>query len=107
MDDDPNDEAIINAVVNLGKNLGINVVAEGIERMSQAERLLEIGCDYGQGVLFSEALPGNRIARSRSPTSPAGARRAPRAKLAASRDRTTRGEALRGHQSMWRRPTLR
>jgi diguanylate cyclase (GGDEF)-like protein/PAS domain S-box-containing protein len=62
MEDDPNDEAIINAVVNLGKNLGIKVVAEGIERMSQAERLIEIGCDYGQGFLFSEAIPGNRIA---------------------------------------------
>jgi diguanylate cyclase (GGDEF)-like protein len=63
MEDDPNDEAIINAVVNLGKNLGIKVVAEGIERMSQAERLIELGCDYGQGFLFSEAIPGNRIAQ--------------------------------------------
>ena len=29
--------------------------------MSQAERLIELGCDYGQGFLFSEAVPGNRI----------------------------------------------
>jgi diguanylate cyclase (GGDEF)-like protein/PAS domain S-box-containing protein len=62
MKDDPGDEAIIRAVINLGKNLGIKVVAEGIERMSQAERLIELGCDYGQGFLFSEAIPGERIA---------------------------------------------
>jgi diguanylate cyclase (GGDEF)-like protein len=61
MEDDPNDEAIIKAVINLGKNLGIKVVAEGIERMSQAERLIELGCDYGQGFLFSEAVPGGHI----------------------------------------------
>jgi EAL domain-containing protein (putative c-di-GMP-specific phosphodiesterase class I) len=61
MGDDPNDEAIIKAVINLGKNLGIRVVAEGIERMSQAERLIELGCDYGQGFLFSEAIPGDQI----------------------------------------------
>jgi len=61
MEEDPNDEAIIKAVINLGKNLGIKVVAEGIERMSQAQRLIELGCDYGQGFLFSEAIPAERI----------------------------------------------
>jgi diguanylate cyclase (GGDEF)-like protein/PAS domain S-box-containing protein len=61
MEDDPNDEAIIRAVVNLGKNLGIKVVAEGIERMSQAEGLIELGCELGQGFLFSEAVPADRI----------------------------------------------
>jgi diguanylate cyclase (GGDEF)-like protein/PAS domain S-box-containing protein len=61
MEDDPNDEAIIRAVVNLGKNLNIKVVAEGIERMSQAERLIELGCELGQGFLFSEAVPADRI----------------------------------------------
>ena len=61
MEDDANDEAIIKAVINLGKNLGIKVVAEGIEKMSQAERLIELGCGYGQGFLFSEAVPADRI----------------------------------------------
>jgi len=48
-------------VVNLGKNLNIKVVAEGIENMRQAKRLIELGCDYGQGFLFSKAVPGDRI----------------------------------------------
>ena len=61
MEDDPGDEAIIRAVVSLGKNLGIKVVAEGIENMRQAEALIALGCDYGQGFLFSKAVPGNRI----------------------------------------------
>lgn len=51
----------IRAVINLGKNLGIKVVAEGIESMTQAERLIELGCDYGQGFLFSKAVPGDRV----------------------------------------------
>ncbi|WEK46775.1 MAG: EAL domain-containing protein [Candidatus Andeanibacterium colombiense] len=61
MEDDPGDEAIIRAVVNLGKNLNIKVVAEGIENMRQAKRLIELGCDYGQGFLFSKAVPGDRV----------------------------------------------
>ncbi len=61
MEGDPGDEAIIRAVVNLGKNLGIKVVAEGIEHISQAERLIELGCDYGQGFLFSKAVPASSV----------------------------------------------
>ena len=61
MENDPDDDAIIRAVVNLGKNLGIKVVAEGIENMNQAERLIGLGCDYGQGFLFSKAVPANRV----------------------------------------------
>ena len=61
MEGDPGDEAIIRAVVNLGKNLGIKVVAEGIEHISQAERLIGLGCDYGQGFLFSKAVPASSV----------------------------------------------
>ena len=61
MESDPDDDAIIRAVVNLGKNLGIKVVAEGIENMNQAERLIGLGCDNGQGFLFSKAVPASRV----------------------------------------------
>ena len=61
METDPGDEAIIRAVINLGRSLGILVVAEGIEASSQAERLLRMGCDFGQGFLFSKAVPANRV----------------------------------------------
>jgi diguanylate cyclase (GGDEF)-like protein/PAS domain S-box-containing protein len=49
---DPGDRAIIAAVVNLGKAVGIEVLAEGIETEAQAIALLETGCDFGQGYLF-------------------------------------------------------
>jgi diguanylate cyclase (GGDEF)-like protein len=58
---DPSDEAIIRAVINLGRNLAIEVVAEGIETQEQAKHLIEIGCNHGQGFLFSEAVPADRV----------------------------------------------
>jgi len=61
MEADPGDEAIVRAVINLGRSLGIKVVAEGIEREEQAQRLIELECDFGQGFLFSKAVPASRI----------------------------------------------
>jgi EAL domain-containing protein (putative c-di-GMP-specific phosphodiesterase class I) len=61
MEVDPGDEAIVRAVINLGQSLGIRVVAEGIEAESQAARLLDLGCDFGQGFTFSPAVGANRV----------------------------------------------
>jgi diguanylate cyclase (GGDEF)-like protein/PAS domain S-box-containing protein len=58
---DPGDEAIVRAVINLGQSLGMKVVAEGIESIEQASRLLELGCDFGQGFLFSKAVPAGAV----------------------------------------------
>lgn len=56
METDPEDEAIIEAVLNLGQSLRIGVVAEGIETEAQAARLMALGCRFGQGFLFSQAV---------------------------------------------------
>ncbi len=53
---DPN-VAIVQAVLSLAHGLGINVVAEGIETASQMQRLRELGCDLGQGYVWSKPLP--------------------------------------------------
>ncbi len=61
MEIDPGDEAIVRAVINLGRSLGIHVVAEGIESEAQTERLVRLGCDFGQGFLFSKAVGAGRV----------------------------------------------
>jgi c-di-GMP-specific phosphodiesterase len=47
---------IVRSVVNLGRDLQLEVVAEGVENADMARRLLEIGCDYGQGFGYAPAL---------------------------------------------------
>ncbi|MBW4077001.1 MAG: EAL domain-containing protein [Acidobacteria bacterium] len=47
---------LLEAIVSLGRNLNMIVIAEGIETESQLERLRQMGCDLGQGHLFSRAM---------------------------------------------------
>jgi diguanylate cyclase (GGDEF)-like protein len=56
MMENSNDEVIVQATVGLAHNLGLKVVAEGVETHGAAERLKELGCDFLQGFLFSEAV---------------------------------------------------
>jgi len=48
---------IAEAVITLGRNLGMEVVAEGIETQPQAQWLRDAGCHFGQGFLYSAAIP--------------------------------------------------
>jgi EAL domain-containing protein (putative c-di-GMP-specific phosphodiesterase class I) len=56
MDHDPKSEAIVRTILLLGKNLNMEVVAEGIESYRQVELLRQLGCSLGQGFLFSHAV---------------------------------------------------
>jgi EAL domain-containing protein (putative c-di-GMP-specific phosphodiesterase class I) len=53
VDRSDDDTAIVAAVIQFAHALGLSVTAEGIERPSQLELLTELGCEYGQGFLFS------------------------------------------------------
>jgi EAL domain-containing protein (putative c-di-GMP-specific phosphodiesterase class I) len=51
---------IVTAVLGLGQSLGLTVVAEGVESTEQAAVLRKLGCDVGQGFLWSPAVPARR-----------------------------------------------
>jgi diguanylate cyclase (GGDEF)-like protein/PAS domain S-box-containing protein len=52
----PRNAQIVGAMVSLGKSLGMDVVAEGVETEEQRQHLLDLGCVYAQGYLFSKPL---------------------------------------------------
>jgi diguanylate cyclase (GGDEF)-like protein/PAS domain S-box-containing protein len=58
----PADEMIVEALVQLAHRLGLTVTAECVETAGQAERLRHIGCDTGQGWLYSRPVTPDRIA---------------------------------------------
>jgi len=55
--DNPEDAAIVDAVVKLGHSFGLQTVAEGVETLEQLARLRSLGCDLGQGYFWSRPLP--------------------------------------------------
>ena len=50
------DTAIVESIINLGHSFGVEVVAEGIETIGQLKHLVRLGCDDGQGFLWSEGV---------------------------------------------------
>ncbi|MEA2363347.1 MAG: hypothetical protein QOD71_2492 [Thermoleophilaceae bacterium] len=61
MVDNSTDRELVAAVVGMGRALKLCVVAEGIETTEQADALRELGCDIGQGFLFSRPLPADQL----------------------------------------------
>lgn len=57
--DGGSDAVLARTIVTLGKSLGLRTVAEGVERPSQHQAVRDMGCDLGQGYLFSPPLGGD------------------------------------------------
>ncbi|MER7574478.1 EAL domain-containing protein [Streptomyces sp. NPDC126514] len=71
----PADEVVVEAMIQLAHRLGLTVTAECVETSAQASRLRRIGCDTGQGWLYSRPVPPDRISELlRSPEAQAIAR---------------------------------
>lgn len=58
---DRQDLAIVEGVIGLSETFGCKVVAEGVETADQAQRLIELGCDVGQGNGIAEAMPVEQV----------------------------------------------
>lgn len=59
--ENPQDAAIVSAVINLAHSLGIDAIAEGIETEAQRRALAELGCELAQGFLWSPPRPPSDI----------------------------------------------
>ena len=58
---DEEDVAITQAIIALGKSLKFHIIAEGVETEAQKEFMIENGCDFMQGYLFSKPIPASEI----------------------------------------------
>ena len=61
MQENSDDHEIVRAIVQLAHNLGLEVMAEGIEQESQLTELRRMGCEFGQGYLFARALHPDQV----------------------------------------------
>lgn len=61
--DDPEDEAIARAIVQMAHSLKLEVVAEGVEKQEQAQWLLEEGCELAQGNFFSRPVDAEEFGK--------------------------------------------
>ncbi|MEZ5824511.1 MAG: EAL domain-containing protein [Geminicoccaceae bacterium] len=58
---DPGADAIIGAITTLGRKLGMETIAEGVETTDQLHRLEQLGCDSAQGYLIARPMPAEEL----------------------------------------------
>jgi diguanylate cyclase (GGDEF)-like protein len=61
MASDPDDAAVVRSIIELARNLGLRVVAEGVEDDRTRHMLLEAGCEVAQGWLYARPMPADEL----------------------------------------------
>lgn len=62
--DDANDEAIVNAIIGMGRSLGLTVLAEGVETIAHRDYLIQQSCHFAQGYLYCKPMPADELLES-------------------------------------------
>ncbi|MCV2370949.1 sensor domain-containing protein [Roseateles oligotrophus] len=63
LSDDPEDRAIVSAIISMAKSLGLQTIAEGVESQGQLDFLREQGCNEVQGYFFAKPMPAEGFSR--------------------------------------------
>lgn len=61
MEHDKSSQGLVSSIISLGHNMGMSIIAEGIEEEAQHEALKKLGCDKIQGYLYSRPIPENEM----------------------------------------------
>lgn len=61
LDSQDEDQTIVRSTIEMGHNLGLKIVAEGVENLASAELLSQLGCDYLQGYWIAKPMPGDEL----------------------------------------------
>ena len=69
--DDPRSAAIVASTINLAADLGLELVAEGVEDDATRDRLAALGCPQAQGYLFGRPVPAAEVSFERLSPAPA------------------------------------
>jgi diguanylate cyclase (GGDEF)-like protein len=59
--DNPNDRSLVRTIVAMGRSLGLDIVAEGVESVHQLQVLSDLGCNKAQGYLISHPVPADAM----------------------------------------------
>ena len=63
MEADHDDAVLVRSIIELGRNLGLRVTAEGVETATVHQTLRELGCDFAQGFHISRPIPADECHR--------------------------------------------